>query len=215
MRAAVRDGWRAFNAPLEGDGVPHFYLDNAKPEAWVTIWLGNKVDPIADALRLPMVRPDGSRASQAEIAEAWHTVKARQDMKAAGGGWFARLTTLRLPEAAGVRLVNAQLDADEAVLRARFAEWGTWPADAQMALHSWAWGVGVHSAYPRMNAALAAGDFLAASEEIAMHPFEGTIVHRNAHNRTLLRNAARVVATDRCPDTLYWPATLLDGPPIA
>jgi len=235
MKPSVLAGWYAFTGPLEGAGVPHMYLDNAQPRGLVTIGWGNLL-PLSKALSLPFLRPDGSRASQAEIAAAWHAVDARQDMKTGGGVAYGRLpgNTLRLSEGAMFKVVEGQLAANDAILAARFPDWHDWPADAQLALHSWAWGVGVHRAYPRMNALLLAGDFEGASHEVGMKsgaapcpqcdmpgrpgggplhsqlgcPRQGTIRHRNAHNRTLLQNAAVVVADGLDRDTLYWPRTL-------
>src|SRR5690606_6058570 len=68
-----RDAMRALNSPLEGR-VDCMYLD---VKGLVTVGVGNLVDPVHLAERLPFRRPDGSLATREEIRAAWHTVKTQ------------------------------------------------------------------------------------------------------------------------------------------
>lgn len=211
MRQVVRDAFHDFSAPLEGKDVPFFYLDFREPplRCLVTIWLGN-LCPLPFALTLPMVHPDGRYATKSEIAAAWNIVDARQDLGKHGGFIFGGLkgNELRLPQEAGEDMVRRKLDQTDATLRAMFPEWDSWPACAQLAIISWAWAVGPHSAYPRMFAALQAQDFEEASHECDINPKRGTIVLRNARNKLLLHNADRVRGFKLDPDTLNWSTSL-------
>lgn len=220
MWASVFTAFHGFSEPLEGR-VPFWYLDNAEPEGLVTIGVGHLYDrrgataPPPAALDLPLRRPDGSRASRAEIAAAWLAVKARQDLKAHGGGAFRNITTLRLLNEDIDRLVEQKLASNETFLSKRFPDWPTWPADAQLALHSWAWGVGAAAPYPKMTALLLAERFALAAAEVEMNPKKGTILKRNAANRLLLANAQHVLDCGLDPAELYWPRALATPPPAS
>jgi hypothetical protein len=204
VRAVVTDRFHDFSEPLEGR-VPFMYLDSAEPRAFVTVGVGN-LCPLSFALTLPFVHPDGHRASLAEISQAWIRVDARQDLKKHGGMVFGGLkgNELRLPAEAVDKMVERKLDETDRTLAGMFDAWAEWPACAQLALMSWAWAVGPHARYPRMFEALHARDFAMASTECDINPKRGTIVDRNARNRILLLNAARVVEFNLDADTLDW-----------
>lgn len=206
MRPSVRAAYHRFSEPLEGR-VPFMYLD---VKGLVTVAVGNLIDPMSMALHLPFDRPDGTRATQAEIVTDWLRVKGRQDLAKHGGMFFRNVAQLRLSEANLDRIVERKLDSVDAQLAHLFPAWSSWPADAQLALLSWAWAVGAAAKYPRMLAALRAGDFLAAAGECTINPQRGTIVKRNQHNRRLLKNAAAVVQGGLDPDLLYWPRDLIE-----
>lgn len=209
MRPAVLAAFHDFSRPLEGR-VPFMYLDNADPEGLVTVGVGNLIDPISEAVRLPFVHADGRRASTADIVADWQRVKARQDLKRYGGMVFRNVARLRLQEHAIDRLVNTKLSSFDAQLAQLFPDWDTWCCDTQLALLSWAWAVGAGAKYPRMIAHLRARDFAAAATECTINPQRGTIVTRNLHNRVLLSNAAVVESEGLDPDVLYWPRALQD-----
>lgn len=232
MRAAVGPAFLRVSSDWEGV-VPYFYLDVL---GLVTIAIGNLVDPIETALGLAFVRPDGTPATRTEIAAEWSRVKAlfcglrgaeskdkRCPWRAEGRSCLAHqghlaaraATRLRLTDD-GVRMVfGRRLDANEATLRARYAAWEEWPGDAQLGTHSMAWAVGpaFHTRFPRLHAALVAGDFLAASNECRMQEAGNPgLVPRNKANRVLYRNAAAVVERRLDPEVLYWPRDLATEP---
>ena len=206
MRESVRHVFHDFSAPLEGRELRFMYLDSAEPKAFVTTATGCLIDPLSMAIGLPWMRPDGVAASKAEIACCWSLVKGRQDLKRHGGMIFDRLAgnTLRLTPEGARNIVDKRLTWFDAALASKFVGWSEWPAMAQLALLSWAWAVGANARYPRMIAALRAGDFLGAALECTVNPRRGTIVTRNTRNRILLRNAARTRDLHLDPDAIDW-----------
>lgn len=206
MRDAVRARWIEFTEPLEG-GVPWLYAD---VRGLITIAFGNLVDPLGSALTLPLMHPGGVRATKNEITVAWLTVKGNA-LAATHGHLYARsLTTLRLTREGMSDLALAKLEANDAILRGRIDGWEELPACAQMAIHSLAWACGPMFNFPKLIAAVNAGDFDVAVAHITMNEttpegvFNAGLVARNIHNRVLMRNAARVQAFHLDPDLLNW-----------
>lgn len=220
MRRAVRDGFTAFTVPLEGV-VYSLYAD---VKSLITTAIGLLVDPVSAALSLPLKHQDGRPATRAEIAAEWQRVKdgacgsyptcSRPGACFAHQGWRAseRVTRLRLSPADVDRLTQAKMTTMWRVIVSRWPDADAWPADAQMAILSWAWGVGPHARWPMLDAALKAGDFAVAAIHITMKG-AGTIPRRNRENQALLRNAAVVERTALDPDVLYYPRILSDETP--
>jgi GH24 family phage-related lysozyme (muramidase) len=223
MREVVRLAFYDFNTPMEG-AVPTFYQD---VKGLVSIGVGILADPIHLALGLPMVKADGTPAGRDEIAAEWMAVKAlgsgdiSTGNPAAKYGWkFAKPhTRLRLTEEGLRDTLLGKLHLHDVHLRGRLPDFESLPADAQLALHSWAWGNGPASPYPKMFAALRARDFRAAAEEIRMVAYiDGKPVElhglkpRNAANRALLINAAFVEELGLDPERLWWPRQLETDP---
>ncbi|MEU2244622.1 peptidoglycan-binding domain-containing protein [Streptomyces sp. NPDC018338] len=183
MHASVRNNFSAFSKRLEGR-VNHMYLDSLLN---VTIAVGNKIDPVADALALaslgaPLLRDsDNARASDAEITTEWTKVK---------GGSTA--TTLHLSEASIDALVAKRLQQNETVLLTIFPGFDDWPADAQLGILSMAWGLGANALRPphfkELRAAIGARKWFKAARECNMNG--SGLLKRNAVNRGLFRNAA-------------------------
>lgn len=225
MRQVVRDAFVAFTAPLEGV-VPWLYCD---VKGLVSIGIGNLVDPIQHAMTLPLVRPDGSRATGAEIAEEWHRVKNYPGAAHLGHRITEHVTKLRLTREGIDQVVGSKLQHMDRYLASRFlctthddcranpdlgraCSYGyeQWSADAQLATLSMAWACGPAFRFPKLEAALRAQDFLTASVECFM-PEEKTISGlrpRNKANRILYTNAA--YSTN--PDILYFPKALSKPP---
>ncbi|MEE1736135.1 hypothetical protein PUR49_06345 [Streptomyces sp. BE147] len=169
----------------------------------MTIGIGNKIDPVADALALaslgaPLLRDsDNTRASDFEITAEWAVVKA--------GG---TVTTLHLSDAGIDTLVTKRLDQNEAVIRTLFAGFDTWPADAQLGVLSMAWGLGPNglgpSQFPKFHLAVGARKWFAAALQCNMGG--SGLGKRNAVDRGLFRNAGvseEPPASD--PDILFLP----------
>ncbi|HYE94276.1 MAG TPA: hypothetical protein VEA38_24805 [Terriglobales bacterium] len=196
-----------FTAAFEGV-CPYLYLDNI---GLVTTGIGNLVDPIEHALTLPFYRPDGSLATPSEIAAAWRAVKARTDLAMRGGTVFARVTALRLTPEGIQRLVVGKLAEMNGHLVTRLGKAYTdAPADGQLALLSMAWAAGPYFPYPRLIAAVKAGDWETASEECELRAavVNASLRERNRANRVLFRNAGRVIGGNLDPEQLYWPQDL-------
>ncbi len=224
MRDVVREAFYDFSEPYEG-AVNSFYQD---VKGLVSIGVGILADPIQLALGLPMVKPDGSPAGRDDIAAEWMAVKAlgsgtkEQGNQAAIHGWrYARPhTRLRMTEQGLRDSLLGKLHLHDLALAKHFPEWDTFSADAQLALHSWAWGVGTASPYPKMFAALRRKDFRAAAAEIMikyqradgkMEEISG-LKPRNRANRALLLNAAYVQDFGLDPNRLWWPRQLETDP---
>ncbi len=210
MRPVVAERWLAFTEPLEG-GVLCWYNDI---RGLTTIAYGNLCNTPSEAAALPMVHPDGTFATTAEKLAGWQSV--HDDPGAARGGWryAAKLTPLRLTREGMAMLAMRKLEANDRILLARLPEWESYPACAQMALHSLAWACGANAHFPRLFSAVAQRDFAAAAVEVHMNEWtpEGMknagLVPRNECNKILLRNAMRIEAYHLDPDLLDWHAVL-------
>lgn len=210
MRSVVREQFLAFTEPLEG-GVPYLYAD---VRGLITIAYGNLVDPLSTALGLPLMHAGGVAATAAEITAAWLAVKG--DPRAASRGHlYARgLTTLRLTREGMASLALGVLDRNDAAALKRFPDWESYPACAQLALHSLWWACGSAAHFPKLYSACVARDWDAASVHIQMREItpEGIVnaglKARNAANRRLMANAARVDGYHLDPDTLAWDALI-------
>lgn len=168
------------------------YLD---VKGLVTIGVGNLIDPVAQALRLPFVRHDGTPASRGDIAAEWCAVKDDRSLARKGARAARAVTALRLPEAAVRTLVAERLAANEAHLsRSYFPDFGTWPADAQLATLSMAWalGSGFPRSWPLLRGALARRDFASAADNCLIRETGNPGVRpRNEANQMLFRSAAQ------------------------
>lgn len=215
MRDSVRDGFVGFTSPLEGV-VKSLYLD---VEGLVTIAVGNLVDPMRTALSLPLLRPDGSRATSAEIAAAWGVVKNDENAKRVGYqklGWpyYAKLTSLRLDDDGVKSVVGAKLDLFDRQMLSRFPTWETFPADAQLAILSMCWACGGGWQFPLLEAAIDRRDWGGSANSCHMNETNnGGLRPRNFANKILFLNAAYVEGSTFDPGVLYWPRSLVDETP--
>lgn len=215
MRSVVLKAFPGFTADLEG-ATTWMYLDVL---GIVTTGYGNALMTVAAALALPWRHADGSLATPAEVVAEYSAVqnlKGKLDARGRlwtqdGGGIFAQLTKLRLDDAGVTNLVQRTIAADDEALRKRHSDWDVWPGCAQMALLSLEWACGTNYKFPKMDAALAVGDFAAAAREIEMtkeHNPGNDLRARNAANEILMLNASRVQAFGLDPDYLNWTTSL-------
>lgn len=228
MKPTVRAAFVTFSEPLEGS-LPYLYTDIL---GLVTTGIGNLVDPVSLAVSLPWVRPDGTPASQAEIVADWQRVKAQNCGRyrdPAGCAWHGTsaiclahqghraarsVTTIRLTPEGVQEVVARKLEQNDLLLLRRFPEMESWPADAQLATHSMAWACGPAFNFPRLAEALRALDFRGACIHCTISEAGNPgIVPRNAMNRRLYLNAARVVEWKLDPEELHWPTDLEDAAP--
>lgn len=217
MKMSVHAGFNAFTEKFEGwpkAGIGALmYLD---VKGLVSTGIGNLIDPIELALPLPWRKPDGSRASRAEITSAWITVKARQDLKLRSWKNFVGLTDLRLTDDDVRLFVVRRLMENEAILRKRFPEFDTWPADAQLGVLSLAWAAGAYFRFPEFLSAANSfpPDYRTMARESHLDETGpmGAIRHRNRANLILFLNAAIVTERGLDPERLYWPEDLSPAP---
>jgi GH24 family phage-related lysozyme (muramidase) len=212
VRNSVREAFYAFNEKYEG-AVPFFYQDVL---GLVSIGVGILADPIQLALNLPMVHPDGTSATRGDIAAEWAKIKAlgsgthtEGNLAAKHGHNYARpYTKLRMTDEGLLSVLLGKLHANDVYLKGRFPDFEEWPAEAQLAIHSLAWGCGPAFRFPKLEAALKAKDFVTASGEVRMVA-NGVELYglkpRNKANKELLLNAAKVVADGLDYDVIFWP----------
>lgn len=210
MYDSVRQNFQKFSSKFEGY-VPWMYLD---VKGLVTTGMGNLIDSVADAQKLPWYKPDGSLASPNEVGAEWSLVKGMQDKKNIGGGNFGPLTTLRLHDDGIQQLINSKLDANEAILIKRFPGYSSWPADAQLGLLSMAWAMGPAFNFPKFQSAVnqLVPDFKTAAVESHMNDVGNPgLTPRNAANLGLFNNAQYVLDNNLPHDVLQWAEGLIDS----
>jgi GH24 family phage-related lysozyme (muramidase) len=209
MRPAVRDAFVAITVPLEGN-IATMYRDSL---GFVTVGIGNKIDPLTTAgLALPFrTRDRGRWALEADIRAEWGQIKAGP----LGAGAAAKIAELELSEADRLKLLDDKLADNEAVIRAQFAGWASWPADAQLAVLSMAWNFG--PAFKRPPAS-AAGGWPDLATHLDQLDFEYAAQHcepsvgssaRSRQNKVLFYQAARARLFAADPATLFGPAVTL------
>lgn len=199
MKQAVRDAFVPFTSALEGV-IPFMYLDVL---GLVTTAIGNLIDPVETALDVPFtVKGTDLPASREAIRREWERVKAHPTAARQGHRVLALETSLRLTPAGIDFVVARRLALNVAILRQRFPEWDTWPADAQLATLSMAWACGPHFNFPALATALRSRDWKAAADHCRMRT-EGNpgLVPRNYANKALYLAAARL---DRDDDAVTW-----------
>lgn len=176
MHDSVKKAFYSFTSKFEG-AVPWMYLD---VKGLVTVAVGNLIDPVAQALSLPFVKQDGTKASGAEIAADWNNVKTRQELAKRGHNEAKKFTKLHLTQEGMADAVLRQVALNEVILRKKFPQYDEWPADAQLAINSLAWAVGagfdspatakVDGTFPKFSAAMYISDFLSASQQCWIGP---------------------------------------------
>lgn len=213
MRQSVLDAFFDFNVRPGFEGnVPWMYLD---VKGFVTVGVGNLIDPIGLALNLPFEFADqpGSQASQGDITDAWNMVKSRTDLQFAGGGAFKGVTNLRLNQDAIRSLVDTKLVENERTLKNTFNDFDNFPADAQLGLLSMAWALGANfinnGKWPKFRAACLNQDWDTAATECHMSNAENpNIEPRNDADKILFSNAARVQELGLDPEVLNYPSVV-------
>jgi GH24 family phage-related lysozyme (muramidase) len=215
MHDSVKNYFRAFNEPLEGV-VRYMYQD---VKGLVTIGVGNLIDPLSAALGLPFVhKGTGTAATTAEIDAEWKKIKNDHTLAKKGHRACQPLTNLELTDATIDGLIATRLALNESFLKRQkpFADFDTWPADAQLGLLSMAWamGPGFYFHWPKFSAACALADFDKAAANCKMSETGNPgVAKRNTANRKLFENAAAVVAGEHdgfyTRQTLYYPTMVM------
>jgi hypothetical protein len=209
MWPIVAASWRAFNVLLEGE-IPHPYLD---VYGLVTVGMGNLIDPLELALPLPWVLADGRPAPTDTIVADWHALKARQDLSLKSASYAATLTHIRLTPASITALCKTKLQLNHNGLLHHFPGLNSYPADAQLAVHSMAWAMGSDFPvkFPAFKALFAAQDFVRASRECAIKSDGNAgVIPRNYLNMAHLIEAdiQRIENPSVDRSVLYGPGTL-------
>lgn len=205
MRPHARASFLPFTSALEGV-VPWMYLD---VRGLVTIAIGNLIDPIEAALRLPLVYAGTEiPAPRKAIEREWHRVKDHPTAAQKGHGMLANETSLRLTDAGIRQVVGERLNANEALLRQQYPDIDSWPAAAQLATHSMAWACGAYfggshaGGFPRLAAALRSRAWRTAATECVMSSKGNPgLIPRNAANKALYLATADLTRNE---DVVPW-----------
>jgi len=194
MRQDVRDNWIKFNEPFESR-VDVFYLDTHQlliggrlaPDPLVTIGVGNLVDPLSEAIGLPMVDIlTGGFASPGEIMTEWTAVKGLTSHWKDNTNFWRCRAKLRLKDEDIDALCMRRLDANELEIKAQFKDFETWPSGPQTAILSMAWAMGAGFGFPKFRAACARQDWATAAAECEMDASHNLGLRpRNAANKAL------------------------------
>jgi GH24 family phage-related lysozyme (muramidase) len=186
----------------------------------VTIGIGNLIDPVSEAKRLPfrfkannrLKKPAAQVATAAEIEAEWNHIKnhpLRVSFMQRGHRLCEPETNLEINATDLITIFNAKTASNEKYLRRVFTAYDQWPADAQLPLMSMAWNLGpaFHKTWPKFTKACLATDFDAAALQCLIPGSE-----RNTPHQALFRNAATVLAnpTSYHANHLYYPTVLLD-----
>jgi GH24 family phage-related lysozyme (muramidase) len=204
MRKCIPGVFPTFTQRFEGK-IMWMYLD---VKGLVTVGLGNLIDPMRLALGLNMVfANDANRvATVDEIAFEWRTMKLNQFLAKSGAQAAKRLSKLRLTEPALIHLVENQLNANEAILQKTFANWDSWPADAQLGVMSMAWamGPGFLPHFPRFTMACSIEDWATAGANCNINTKNNAgLIPRNHADQALFKSAQQVVDQRLDFNTLY------------
>jgi len=123
--------------------VNFMYLDM---KGLVTIGIGHLIDPIDQALKLEFGTKGGSVVGGGDVTAEWRTVKARTDLIGKGSAEFDKITRLQLTDSGIAQMVADDAKSIEHYIKTNasakmfYADFDTWPADAQVAFMGVAWG---------------------------------------------------------------------------
>lgn len=208
MRDSVRASFVSFNAPLEGKAEV-MYLDIL---GLVTTAIGVMIDPLLLAKGLPWLHEDGTPASKDEIIAEWMRIKNAKYLAKEGLEGARKIATLHLSEEGIQGVVDSKLRTVEAILKQRFPEWDSWPADAQMGVLSMSWAMGPSFHFTNFEAACRARNWLQAARQCHMSDTNNRgLAPRNAENVVLFQNAFVVEWHGLDPETLQYPMDLYDA----
>lgn len=230
IRQSVKDGFLGYTAPLEGEAVPHMYVDVI---GLVTVAYGNLIDasqsgsaaPWTPALALPWRWPDGGLATSDQIKADWLRLKSSEaSLRRRSLAVQATFTHVRLSPDACKALVFDTLETMAShIARVHFPAFASYPADAQLAILSLAWAAGSDwpRKFPHCKAAVLARDWgLAAREgQLSVIAADGKtpnpgVIPRNRAQRLCFANAAGVEFAHLDPEPLHWPNDAGDGAPL-
>ncbi len=198
----------SFTTPLEGS-ENFMYQDD---RGFVTTGIGNKIDPVEQALGLPW-QVDGRLLSQDEIRAQWQIVKANTNPTLMSTG-AANIpgNTARLTAAAVSDLVQSKVKTFATILLQYFPNVASWPADGQLGLLGVAWATGpslpLVSYMAPFVAAVRADDF--ATMAATAH-WSNITAKRKAQLELLFENAAAVAQRGLDTTLLNWPTRITAG----
>lgn len=195
---SIRAEWLARNKGLEGR-IPWPYLD---ARGLPTVAVGLLLTSLKEMLGYRWLdSPTRMIATRGQVEAAWHaltgaTGEQRERLCKIGAAEARKIVTVELSEDELDRITLARFDAFAKHLLGRFPALPSWPVPAQWVMMSLAWAAGPGFAFPKMQAHLERGDFLAAADEVNLNVItpEGIknlgLVERNRRNKALMLQAA-------------------------
>jgi GH24 family phage-related lysozyme (muramidase) len=211
MRASVADYIYQFNAAFEGV-VPWMYLDT---KGLVTVANGNLIDPIGLARGLEMRHVStGQLATQSEVDAEWRAVKANVAGAKNGHRWIRKFTRLEMSSEGMEALARKAAESFASACRVQFAEWDSWPADAQLATLSLCYALGPGQLFRVFRSFVNAAknqDWKSCMVHGQIKPVPG-IVERNVAMQICFSNADRVKRELCDAEVLHYPAHVGDLP---
>lgn len=201
MKQSVREVFVEFSTKFD-QCVPWMHLDR---EGMVRAGIGCLVDPIDLAFGLPWVsKDDGHKAELNEISSDWVRVKKNRLLAHQGPARARFVTSLELTKEGVEKLTFGRLDVLEAFILLTFPSFGSYPADAQLAILSMVWTLGsVSQLKPSFAKAVLEEAWTVAAEECFLS--ETNMPERkprNWANRKLLATAATTETPD---EVMGWP----------
>jgi len=206
MYDSVKNAVVAFNSRFEGV-CKNPYLD---VKNLITTAIGCLADPVSLALPMPWMMPDGTPASQAEIARQWQALKSQPMLShyPALSKTVLGATTMRLTDEGVLQIVSQRMLANEKILQSYFPNWSSLPADGMLGIlrMRWALGAGFAHTFGNFRSAVNAQNWTGA---IASCDIQATgnpgILPRTAANKLCFANAAAAIAQNLPLDVLHWP----------
>ncbi len=202
MKDAVLAIFVEFNTRFDG-ALNWMYLNK---KGLLTVGWGFVIEPVTVALRLPWIcRADAGPPSQDEIWRNCKRVKENRLLAHRGPGAARLLTNVDLAPEGMLALAKERLDANErSFVEGCFPDFGSWPADAQLAVHSMAWVFPAFCpVFPKFVQAAKEQAWASCSAECRINDKHNpAIMPRNFANAKLFNSAA----TTREPDQVSgWP----------
>jgi hypothetical protein len=213
MQPAVRSYFQEFNRQFEGF-VNVMYLDTHNPPL-VTTGVGNLIDPIEEAVKLPWMSVMGQPVSETEIRDEWYRVKSATAHSNDHISYWQMTAKLKLLPDAINFLILSKLDWMESVIlhRPEFSGFSSYPAEAQLGILSMAWAAGPSFNFPRFEAACSRMDFTTAEEECALDETHNPgLKPRNIANQKLFRNAQLVLQYGLGKTKIWYPNETAPAP---
>ena len=213
---ATTDHFTAFTIAYEGK-TPYPYTDS---KGLVTTGIGNLID---DGSAGPMQALPWRHGVGGPLATSQEVGNAYDALKSAWPGVqstaCASLTDLRLDDAGIAAVVGKQLASNQNYLKGKYPGLPSWPADAQLAMHSlaWAWGPAFANVWTTVdgqgfvNAANALrpdfGAMAGMMKDASAHEetINAGIIPRDAATENLFNNANDVLAKNADRTKLYYP----------
>lgn len=168
----------------------------------ITTAIGYLCDPVDRALRLPWVLEDGTRVPADVVRKEFSLLKLDVGLRKVPARKLRPHTVCRLTHEDIDALTFERLEDNANSVQKRLFGFKDFPADAQLAVMSMCWALGVGDGrdkgfldgFPKCVSYLRAGDFVAAASECRMDDSNNAgLTPRNVENKRLFLAAAEVM----------------------